>query len=94
MKCRVKGTNTILLITKEDLPASIWKDVTSVRIEVSYHPEKSETNRFRLTVGGNHINYPENCGTPTANMLAVKLLLNSVISTKGEKLMSVDIKYF
>ena len=92
MKGRVKGTSTILFIPKEDLPAEIWKDVTYVRIGVSYCPENSETNRFRLTVGGNHINYTDDCGTPIANMLTVKLLLNSVIYTKGAKFMSIDIK--
>ena len=40
------------------------------------------------------MNYPEYCGTPTAGMLTVKLLLNSVISAKGAKFMTIDIKYF
>ena len=61
---------------------------------VSYCPQKSDPNRVRFTVGGNRINYPDNCGTPTTDMLAVKLLLNSVISTKGAKFMSIDIKDF
>ena len=63
-------------------------------IVVKYRPKKSAPNRVRLTVGGNRINYPINCGTPTADMLTVKLLLNSVISTKGAKVMSIDIKNF
>ena len=40
------------------------------------------------------INYPDDCGTPTADLLTVKLLFNSVISTKGAKFMSLDIKNF
>ena len=63
-------------------------------IVVNYHPEKSNPNRVRLTVGGDHIKYPGDCGTPTADMIKVKLLLNSVISTKGAKFMSTDIKNF
>jgi len=32
--------------------------------------------------GGDRINYPEDVGTPTADMTLVKILLNSIISTK------------
>ena len=64
------------------------------RIVVNYRPEKSDTNRVRLTVGGDCINYPGDCGTPTADMLTVKLLLNSVIYTKGVMFMLIDIKNF
>ena len=39
-------------------------------------------------------NYTGDCGTPTANLLIVKLLLNSVISTKGAKFMILDISNF
>jgi len=43
---------------------------------------------------GNLINYPDDCGTPTADLLTVKLLLNSVISTANAKFMTIDIKDF
>jgi hypothetical protein len=49
---------------------------------------------MRLTVGGNCINYPGNCGMPTANMVTVKLHLNSVISTKGACYHTIDLKDF
>ena len=68
--------------------------MTYVCIFVNYRLEKSDPDRVRLTVGGNCMNYPGNCGTPTANMLTVKLILNSVISTKGAKFMSIYIKNF
>ena len=68
--------------------------MTYGRIVVNYRPKKSDPNRVRLAVGTNCINYPGNCSTPTTNMLTVKLLLNSVISTKGAKFMSIDIKNF
>jgi hypothetical protein len=41
--------------------------------------------------GGNLINYPGNCGTPTAVLLTIKLLLNIIISTLNAN-MSIDIK--
>jgi hypothetical protein len=45
-------------------------------------------------VGGHKINYPFKVATPTADLLTVKLLFNSVISTEGAKFVSVDIKNF
>jgi hypothetical protein len=45
-------------------------------------------------MGGNLINYPGDCGTPTADPLMVKLLFNSVISTPQAKFMCINIKDF
>ena len=45
-------------------------------------------------MGGNRIKFPGDVGTPTAKMLLVKIMLNSVISTPGAKFMSIDIKNF
>jgi hypothetical protein len=45
-------------------------------------------------MGGNLINYPDECGTPTADLLTVKLMFNSIISTPNAKFMMVDIKDF
>lgn len=45
-------------------------------------------------MGGNLINYPEDVGTPTANLLLIKIFLNSVISTNGAKFANADISNF
>ena len=45
-------------------------------------------------MGGNLIHYPEDVGTPTASLLLVKILLNSVISTPGAKFATADIANF
>jgi hypothetical protein len=50
--------------------------------------------RTRITMGRNLINYPDDCGTPTANLLTVKIVFNSVISTPIAKFMMIDIKDF
>ncbi len=47
-----------------------------------------------MTMGGNLINYPGDCGTPTADLLTVKLLLNSVVSTPNSKFITLDLKDF
>ena len=88
----VQGTDTIVFIHKNEVPSDRWKDVTYGRICANFRPEKEDPHRIRLTVGGNLINFPGDCGTPTAGMLTVKILLNSIISTPGAKFMTIDIK--
>jgi hypothetical protein len=90
----VDGTDTIDFIEKEDVPQQRIRVCTYAKIVASYRPEKADPNRIRITVGGDKINYPGDCGTPTADLLTVKLLLNSVISTKNAKFMTLDIANF
>jgi hypothetical protein len=45
-------------------------------------------------MGGNLINYPEDVGIPTANLLLIKIFFNSVISTPGAKFATADISNF
>ena len=47
-----------------------------------------------LTIGGDQVHYPGDCVTPTVNILTVKLLLNSVVSTPGAKFVTIYIKDF
>jgi hypothetical protein len=94
MPGRVEGTDTAFFINSNEIPADRWKDVTYGRIVTAYRPDKKEPNRTRLTIGGDQINYPHDCGTPTADLLTVKHLLNSTISTPGAKFMTLDIKDF
>eukprot|EP00804_Cyclotella_cryptica_P021360 CCRYP_001593-RA/>CCRYP_001593-RA protein AED:0.47 eAED:0.47 QI:0/-1/0/1/-1/1/1/0/149 len=89
----VKGTNTIVFIAHNEIPPQRRKDATYGRSLPTTDP-KDDPYRIRLTVGGNRITYPGDCGTPTADMLTTKILLNSVISTKGARFMTIDIKDF
>jgi len=43
---------------------------------------------------GDIINYHDPCAIPTADLLTVKLLINSLISTKRTKFCNLDIKKF
>ena len=45
-------------------------------------------------MGGNRINYPGEVGTPTADVMVAKIMLNSVVSTFNAKFMSIDISNF
>ena len=61
---------------------------------MSYRPSKDDPNRTRLTVRGNNIVYPGDCGTPTVSLLTVNLHQNSTISTKNARYMTIDVKNF
>ena len=92
---RIKNpTNTIVFINKEDVPPERFKDTTYGKFVCVVRPQKAEPKRTRLTIGGNRINYPGEVGTPTADMLLVKIMLNSVVSTMNAKFMSIDISNF
>ena len=45
-------------------------------------------------MGRDRISYSNDVQTPTTDFLTIKILLNSVISTKGAKFMSMDIKIY
>ncbi len=91
---RFKGTNTIFIIHKNQVPHNRMKDVTYGSFSCDYKPNKEEKERTQLTAGGDRINYPEDVGTPTADMLVFKCLINSVVLTKGAKCLMIDIKDF
>ena len=91
---KVEGTNTIFFIHRHEIPADRFRDCTYARICANYRPEKEDPHRVRCTLGGDRVNCPDDCGTPTADLLTVKLLLNSVVSTPGAKFFTMDIKDF
>ena len=81
-------------MNKSKIPEDRWKHTTNSRIVCNVRPQKEEVNHTRLTVGGSRIDAEMDCRTPTASLFTVKMLLNSVISTKGAKFMTLDIKDF
>jgi len=93
---RIKDpTNTCAFIHKNEVPEDRFKDVTYGKFECTTRPQKvDEPLRTRLTVGGNRVNYTGEVGTPTAEMLLVKVMLNRVVSTPDAKFMTTDISDF
>ncbi len=90
-----KGTDTIFFIPRHKVPKERTKDITYELITCSIRPKKVDTpNWTRLVAEGDRVHYPFDAGTPTANLLTVKLLINSVISTPGAKFFTMDIKNF
>jgi hypothetical protein len=95
MPGRNTGINTIIFIKRNQVPHARAKDVTYGLITTLIQPEKiDEPNRTRLVAGGDRVHYPGDAGTPTADLLTIKILLNSIISTPNAKFMTMDIKDF
>ena len=89
----LKGTDTIFF-TKKNIPFERRRDITYGQRVCNYREGKEDPNRERLVVGGDKIKSTIDCGTPTADLFTVKLLLNSVVSTEGSKFFTLDIKNF
>ena len=47
-----------------------------------------------MIIRGNILDYDNNTKAPTADLITIKLLLNSVLSILGAKFMTIDIKNF
>ncbi len=91
---RVKGTGTIQFTKKDNVPYERQKDVTYGSLTCDVRPHKVEKECTRLTARGDCINYPDNVGTPTADMALFKCLAKSIISTPGARCIMLDIKDF
>jgi hypothetical protein len=91
---RVAGTNTFFLIDYQDIPSHKRKEICHTTVVCKVRHEKDDPDRTRIKIGGNRICYPGNVGTNTASLELVKLLLNSVLSRKGARFSTINIKNF
>ena len=55
---------------------------------------KKDPNRTRITIGGNSIDYLDDCGTKTGLLELVKLMINSVCSRPAAQFMTMDLGNF
>ena len=86
------GNSTIIFIYPSKIQAH--KKITYGRLVVDIIPLKEEKYRVRITVGGNKLDFCGDASSVATSLATVKLLLNSVISTKSAKFTTADIKYF
>ena len=91
---RLKGTNTLKFIRKEDIPRG--RKITYANFVCDIKLHKAEQYRVRLTIGGDKLEYFLETASPAANILETKILINSVISDtkKGARFLTLDIKDF
>ena len=60
------------------------RTVTYGIIVAEIQPQKYETHRIRLTVGGNIINFPGDVTKPKSDLKTAKFILDSVLLKKNE----------
>jgi hypothetical protein len=89
---RLYNTNTIIFIQRSNIPKGRKVTYGSFVVDIKDHKEEKE--RTRLTVGGDHIEYPGDKSTRTAGLTTSKILINSFISTLGAKFLVIEIKQF
>ena len=88
----IKGTDTMEPIAFENIP--LTSDITHGSMVRDHRPLKKEKHRCQLDVGGDRLTYDNETAAPVANLLEAKLILNSIISTRNAKFLTVDIKDF
>ena len=86
------GTNTMIFRPKSAVPTTA--KVTYARLVSEIRPHKSETHRFRMTVGGNLLDYADDTNSSTVALTTSKILFNSIVSTQNAKFLGLDIKNF
>ena len=86
------GNSTIFFIHPIEIPTH--KKVTYGRLVVDIRPLKEEKYRVCITVGGDKLCFCGDASSVAASLATVKLLLKSVVSTKGAKFTAADKKVF
>jgi hypothetical protein len=82
------------MIDYKDILSHKHKEICHTMVICEVRPEKDDPDRTRITIGGNRIFYLGNVGTNTALLELIKLLLNSVLSRKGARFSTIDLKNF
>ena len=88
----VRITDTIDFIHQHEVPDG--RDVTYATFVCDYRPLKDDPYRGRITVGEDRLSYDDDAGSPAANLLETKILINSTISDahRGARFGCMDIK--
>ena len=95
------GEEIVRLFTSETIRLIMRNEVPSDKKPAYYNPQvKTKIKdgqlqyRVRGTIGGNQVHYPGDKSAQTASMQLIKILCNAVVSDKGAKFMTADIKDF
>ena len=86
------SNSTIFFIHPSEIPTH--KKVTYGRLVLDIRPLKEEKYRVCITVGGDKLDFCGDALSVAASLATVRLLLKSVVSTKGAKFTTADIIFF
>jgi hypothetical protein len=88
----IAGTDTCFFIKLSNIPK--YRKITYCKIVCDNKPHKKEKERVRLTVGGDILDYSGDVATSTTDITAIKILINSTLSTKYSAMMMMDKKNY
>jgi hypothetical protein len=88
----IAGTNTTFFVDLTSIPKD--RKNTYDKLVCDFKPNKTEKHRFRLTVGGDRLDYSSDTATSTTDITTLKILINSTLSTEDAKMMMIDIKNY
>ena len=63
-----EGADTFFVIHYNEIPADRRKEITYTLVLCKVRPQKEDSNRTQITIGGNRIYYPGDADTPTASL--------------------------
>ena len=86
------GSQTIFFISHYDKPHN--RKSIYLRIVAEDKPHKKEKKRIVFTISGDHIEYKGKLDTPNYHLTTIRLHLNTVVSTPGDKYGTADIANF
>ena len=86
------GTKTVFFIRKCDVPAG--RTFTYSHLVSKFFPQKTETHRFRVTVGSDKLDFSGIITTNCSSLKTTKCLLNSIVSTPNARFLTLDINNF
>ena len=87
-----KVTNTFNIICFKNIPCNRRKGINFTKAVCKFRPEKEDPNCTRITIMGNRVVYAGDAGTKTTSLDICKLMMNSILSRKGSKFITYDIR--
>jgi hypothetical protein len=88
----IPGTDTCFFIELKNIPND--RKITYEKIVCDYKPHKQEKECVRLTVGGDILDYSGDVATSTSDITTFKILINSILPTKDDAMMMMDINNY
>ena len=64
------------------------------KVVCEYRAHKEGPNQTQITIGGNHICYPRDVGTPTGSLELVKIIIGSVLFFRHARFVAFDVSNF
>jgi hypothetical protein len=88
----VEGTDTWRFISHADKPKD--RIASYCKLVCAHNEQKCEPYRVRATYGGSNSDYTGDVSSPTADISTFKIHINSTISKRGARYMTLDIRNF